>query len=91
MPIGSLPRRADARPQDWPALGSALLRPSATSRVCLTCRWFLHHAEPETIPVLACGLHRGAIPHGDHLSRCCAAWSDDSIRQPIPWSTAALA
>jgi len=69
------------RLQRWPLLTEAILQPSVGSRLCLTCRWFHHQAEVDAIPVLACRRHRGLLSHGEHLSRCCAAWSDGRLRR----------
>jgi hypothetical protein len=63
------------RLQRWPLLTDAILQPSVGSRLCLTCRWFHHQAELDAIPVLACRRHCGILSHGEHLSRCCAAWA----------------
>jgi hypothetical protein len=73
----------------WPILADTALQPSVGSRLCLTCRWFHHQAEVDAIPVLACRWHRGRLAHGEHLSRCCAAWTDGRLRQLATGSDAA--
>ena len=58
-----------------------VLDPSRSSKVCMTCHWFRHHAGAECIPVLTCHLHRGQIAQGEHLIRRCQGWTDDMVRQ----------
>ena len=67
--------------ESWPYLDEAVLRPSRSRKVCMTCHWFRHHAGAECIPVLTCQLHRGLIAQGEHLLNRCQGWTDDMARQ----------
>jgi hypothetical protein len=58
----------------WPYLGPERLLQCRSSRVCLTCHWFRHHADGEGIPLLSCHWHQGLICHGDHLTHRCSCW-----------------
>jgi hypothetical protein len=66
-----LPLSADPCPEAWPYLDQAVLQPSRSRQVCLTCHWFRHHAAASCIPLLTCRLHHGLIAHGEHLTRRC--------------------
>jgi hypothetical protein len=67
--------------EEWPYLDEAVLRPSRSRNVCLTCHFFRHHAGVNCIPVLTCQLHQGLIAHGEHLTSRCQSWTDDMVRQ----------
>ena len=53
--------------EDWPWLDKAVLRPSRSRQVCMTCHFFRHHPGPECIPLLTCQLHQGLIASGDQF------------------------
>ena len=76
-----LPLSADPCPEAWPYLDQAVLQPSRSRQVCLTCHWFRHHAAASCIPLLTCRLHHGLIAHGEHLTRRCQGWTDDMVRR----------
>ena len=67
--------------EDWAWLNQAVLRPSRSRKVCMTCHWFRHHAGVNCIPLLTCQLHQGLIAHGEHLVSRCQGWTDDMARQ----------
>ena len=61
----SPPRFRDTRPapssaadnggyEQWPYLDDEVLVASRSSKVCLTCHFFRHHAGVNCIPVLTC-------------------------------------
>ncbi|WP_094586988.1 galactose oxidase [Synechococcus sp. BO 8801] len=58
----------------WPYLGPEQLLPSRSRHVCLTCQWFRHHADADSIPLLSCQWHQALICHGDHLTQRCPSW-----------------
>ena len=66
---------------EWPYLDEVVLLKTRSSKVCMTCHWFRHHAGVNCIPVLTCQLHQGLIAHGEHLTRRCQGWTDDMVRQ----------
>jgi hypothetical protein len=65
--------------EEWSWLEADVLHLSASHRVCMTCHWFGHEAEPNCIPVLVCRLHQGLVTQGDHLIRGCEGWSDHRL------------
>lgn len=67
--------------EDWPYLDQVVLVASRSSKVCLTCHFFRHHAGVSRIPLLTCQLHKGLIAQGDHLVSRCQGWTDDMVRQ----------
>lgn len=67
--------------EQWPYLDEEVLVASRSSKVCLTCHWFRHHAGVNCIPLLTCQLHQGLLAHGDHLTRRCQGWTNDMVRQ----------
>lgn len=72
------------RPEDleeWSFLDGAVLHPSRSGKVCLSCHWFRHHAGVSCIPLLTCQLHQGLLVHGEHLTRRCQGWTVDLVRQ----------
>jgi hypothetical protein len=72
--------RLGAAPEEWPYLERDVLLRSRSSKVCMTCHWFRHHAGGHCVPVLTCQLHQGLIAHGEHLSYRCQGWTDDLVR-----------
>jgi hypothetical protein len=66
---------------DWPWLGSDVLKPARSRQVCMTCHWFRHHAASSGIPLLTCQRHQALLAHGDHLTHRCPGWTDDLHRQ----------
>ncbi len=88
----SPPRSRGARPspssapddggyEQWPYLDEEVLVASRSSKVCLTCHFFRHHAGVNCIPLLTCQLHQGLLAHGEHLTRRCQGWTKDMVRQ----------
>jgi len=76
------PGRAARLPvEEWPYLDEGTLLKTRSSRVCMTCHWFRHHAGVHCIPVLTCQLHEGLIAQGEHLSSRCQGWTDELVRQ----------
>ncbi len=67
--------------KDWPWLDKAVLRPSRSRQVCMTCHFFRHHPGPECIPLLTCHQNQGLIAHGEHLTSRCQGWTEDLHRQ----------
>ena len=67
--------------EQWPYLDEEVLVASRSSKVCLTCHFFRHHAGVNCIPVLTCQLHQGLLAYGEHLTRRCQGWTDDVVRQ----------
>ena len=67
--------------KDWPWLDKAVLRPSRSRQVCMTCHFFRHHPGPECIPLLTCHLNQRLIAHGEHLTSRCQGWTDDMVSQ----------
>jgi hypothetical protein len=67
--------------EEWPYLDEEVLVASRSSKVCLTCHFFRHHAGVNCIPVLTCQLHQGLLAHGEHLTRRCHRWTEDMARQ----------
>jgi hypothetical protein len=67
--------------EHWPYLDEEVLLASRSSKVCMTCHWFRHHAGVNCIPVLTCQLHQGLLAHGEHLTHRCQGWTDDMTRQ----------
>ena len=67
--------------EDWPWLDKAVLRPSRSRQVCMTCHFFRHHPGPECIPLLTCHLNQRLIAHGEHLTSRCQGWTDDMVSQ----------
>jgi hypothetical protein len=78
--MSSTPRVTLALPS-WPYLGPEQLLPSRSRQVCLTCHWFRHHADADSLPLLSCQLHEGLIRHGDHLTHRCPRWTQDLAAQ----------
>ncbi|TWB86853.1 hypothetical protein FB106_1313 [Synechococcus sp. Ace-Pa] len=88
----SLPRSRGARPapssaagddgcEHWPFLDEAVLLPTRSRKVCMTCHWFRHHAGVNCIPLLTCQLHQGLLVQGEHLTHRCHGWTEDLSRQ----------
>ncbi len=75
------PSGEEATVEAWPYLDEALLRPSRSRKVCMTCHWFRHHAGVNCIPLLTCQLHQGLLAQGEHLTHRCQGWTDDMTRQ----------
>ena len=75
------PTGEEATVEAWPYLDEAVLRPSRSRKVCMTCHWFRHHAGVNCIPLLTCQLHQGSLAQGEHLTRRCQGWTDDMTRQ----------
>ena len=71
--MSSTPRVTLALPS-WPYLGPEQLLPSRSRQVCLTCHWFRHHADADSLPMLSCQWHQALICHGDHLTQRCPCW-----------------
>ena len=46
---------------------------SRSSKVCLTCHFFRHHAGVNGIPLLTSQLHQGLLAHGEHLTAAARA------------------
>ena len=67
--------------EQWPYLDEEVLVASRSSKVCLTCNFFRHHAGVNCIPLLTCQLHQGLLAHGEHLTSRCRGWTDDMTRQ----------
>jgi hypothetical protein len=67
--------------EQWPYLDEEVLVASRSSKVCLTCHFFRHHAGVNCIPLLTCQLHQGLLAHGEHLTRRCQGWTKDMVRQ----------
>ncbi|WP_254940697.1 galactose oxidase [Cyanobium sp. Morenito 9A2] len=77
----SNPSGEEATIEAWPYLDGAVLRPSRSRKVCMTCHFFRHHAGVNCIPLLTCQLHQGLLAQGEHLTRRCQGWTDDMTRQ----------
>lgn len=77
----ALAARLDLPVEEWPYLDEGTLLRTRSSRVCMTCHWFRHHAGVHCIPLLTCQLHQGLIAHGEHLSSRCQGWTDDLVCQ----------
>lgn len=67
--------------EQLPYLDEEVLVASRSSKVCLTCHFFRHHAGVNCIPLLTCQLHQGLLAHGEHLIRRCQGWTKDMVRQ----------
>lgn len=78
---GSDPATGEIPIDAWPYLDEKVLKSSRSSRVCITCHWFRHHAGVNCIPLLTCQLHEGLISHGDHLTHRCPRWTQDVAAQ----------
>ena len=63
-----------------PASKEEVLVASHSSKVCLTCHFFRHHAGVNRILVLTCQLHQGLMAQGELLTRRCQGWTDDLAR-----------
>ena len=77
----ALAARLDLSVEEWPYLDDSTLLKTRSSKVCMTCHWFRHHAGVNCIPVLTYQLHQGLIAHGEHLTSCCQGWTDDLVRE----------
>ena len=77
----ALNARLDTPVEKWHHLDEGHLLNTRSSKVCMTCHWFRHHAGVNCILVLTCQLHQGLIAHGEHLTRTCQGWTDDMVRQ----------
>jgi hypothetical protein len=77
----ALNARLESPIEEWPYLDEAVLLKTRSSKVCMTCHWFRHHAGVNCIPVLTCQLHHGLIAHGEHLTLRCQGWTDDLVCQ----------
>jgi hypothetical protein len=58
----------------WDYLNRGVLRRSRSSHICLTCEHFGHGENIQKHTVLACHLHKGLIPNGEHLTKKCRTW-----------------
>ena len=81
VPLTALQPSRSEQVEHWPWLGQAVLQPSRSKQVCMTCHFFRHHAAADCIPQLACHLHQGLIAPGEHLTSRCQGWTDDMERQ----------
>ena len=65
----------------WPLLEHPVLCSSQSAKVCMTCRFFRHHAATNGMSILTCALHRALVPQGAHLASRCECWNDDVLSQ----------
>ncbi len=78
----SQPQTAREEPvEEWPYLDEEVLVASHSSKVCLTCHFFRHHAGVNCTPLLTCQLHQGLLAQGEHLTRRCHGWTEHMARQ----------
>ena len=63
--------------EEWDYLDIDVLKPARSSRVCMTCQHFRFEVGTHCVTVLACPIHQGLIPPGEHLTRRCTGW--------VPW------
>jgi hypothetical protein len=50
----ALAARLETQIEEWPYLDEGVLLKTRSRKVCMTCRWFRHHAGVNGIPVLTC-------------------------------------
>ena len=60
--------------EEWDHLDPAVLQPSRSAAVCLTCQHFRYEVGRHCITLLTCPVHQGLIPQGEHLCKRCAQW-----------------
>ncbi len=61
--------------EEWDYLDIDVLRPTRSSRVCMTCQHFRYEVGRHCVTLLTTPIHQGLIPQGEHLTRKCFQWS----------------
>ena len=70
----ALPAASGAPPEEWDYLEWDVLKPSRTSKVCITCQHFRYEVGNRCETLLTCPIHQRLIPQGDHLTSRCSQW-----------------
>ena len=60
--------------EEWRYLDIDVLKPSRSSKVCITCQHFRYEVDRHCVTLLTCPLHQGLIPQGEHLTKRCSRW-----------------
>ena len=60
--------------EEWDFLQLYVLKPSRSSKVCITCQHFRYEVDRHCVTLLTCPLHQGLIPQGEHLTKRCSQW-----------------
>jgi hypothetical protein len=84
MRPAALAARLEPPVEEWPYLDEGTLLKTRSSRVCMTCHWFRHHAGVNCIPLLTCQLHQALIAHGEHPAAQGALGPAAGSRCPAP-------
>jgi len=68
--------------EEWDYLDVDILRPARSGAFCITCQHFRYEVGNQCVTVLACPIHQGLIPQGEHLTKRCGHWV---ARQEVGW------
>ena len=60
--------------EEWRYLDIDVLKPSRSSKVCITCQHFRCEVDRHCVTLLTCPLHQALIPQGEHLTKRCSGW-----------------
>ena len=72
IPVVLMPPAHSA--EEWRYLDIDVLKPSRSSKVCITCQHFRYEVDRHCVTLLTCPIHQGLIPQGEHLTKRCAQW-----------------
>ena len=68
--------------EEWDFLQLNVLKPSRSSKVCITCQRFRYEVDRHCVTLLTCPIHQGLIPQGEHLTKRCFQWvARQKVRQ----------
>ena len=87
----ALPVPSSCSAEEWDFLQLNVLKPSRSSKVCITCQHFRYEVDRHCVTLLTCPIHQGLIPHSEHLTRRFSQWlSGQEVRQrwcaEVGWS-----
>ena len=89
VPLTALQPSRSEQVEHWPWLGQAVLQPSRSKQVCMTCHFFRHHAAADCIPQLACHLHLALTAAIKRMFQGCFWCRTERCALPTPSSNAA--
>ena len=78
----ALPVPPSRSAEEWDFLQANVLKPSLSSKVCITCQHFRYEVDRHCVTLLICPIHQGLIPQGEHLTKRCSQWvARQEVRQ----------
>ena len=78
----ALPVPPSRSAEEWDFLQANVLKPSRSSKVCITCQHFCYEVDRHCGTLLTCPIRQGLIPQGEHLTKRCSQWmARQEVRQ----------